>query len=82
MTRSIEVARLIARYDQDLAAAVEWWNSHTQEDRVNLLRLLCDPKVPIENYRGLNDAALMILRDLAALALGRIVISSEEETEL
>ena len=80
MTHSDNIARIIARHDQALASAVDWWNSHDQNDRINLLRLLCDPKVEIKVYREvLNDQALMILRDLAALALGQIIISGEVE---
>jgi hypothetical protein len=82
LKREHAAAALVSSHDQALAAAVEWWGSHESHDRRNLLRLLCDPRVSIERYRGLDDAALRILRDLAALALANIVTSSEEATEL
>ena len=73
--------RLISEYDQSLAAAVDWWNSHSIHDRRNLLILLCNKNLPVASYRGLNDSALEILRDLAALAVARIVIGSGASDE-
>ncbi|MBS0202307.1 MAG: hypothetical protein JSS49_05350 [Planctomycetes bacterium] len=79
---SDKIARLVSQYDQDLATAVDWWRSRSVEDRINLLRLLCDRRVPITAYKGLNDEALKILRDLAALAVARLVIGSGPEDEV
>lgn len=81
MTRSDKIASLVSRYDQDLATAVDWWKSRSFEDRRNLLCLLCDERVSITAYKGLNDEAFKILRDLAALAVARLVIGSGHEID-
>ena len=77
--RGKQIAKLVSRYDQDLATAVDWWKSRSYEDRRNLLCLLCDERVSITAYKGLNDEAFKILRDLAALAVARLVIGTDDD---